>query len=64
MEGGVAGNAPVRMPKQELVWPSFQQVLAPAELVPAKSARAPAASLLRHSLRGLKVCLITHARPC
>jgi hypothetical protein len=57
METGVVRNAAVREATRELVWPSFQQVLAPAESVPAEAAPAPAASFDCQSLRGLKVTL-------
>lgn len=57
METGVVRNAAMREAARELVWPSFQQVLAPAESVPAEAAPAPAASFDRHSLRGLQVTL-------
>ncbi|KAK9901976.1 hypothetical protein WJX75_000064 [Coccomyxa subellipsoidea] len=63
METGVVRNAAVREATRELVWPSFQQVLAPAESVPAEAAPAPAASFDCQSLRGLKMFPVVRAKP-
>ena len=53
-EAGVAREAPI-IASSKLVWPSFKQMLAPAESAPAESAPTPAAKLAGHSLRSLKV---------
>ncbi|EIE18507.1 hypothetical protein COCSUDRAFT_45302 [Coccomyxa subellipsoidea C-169] len=61
-EAGIAKEAPI-IASSKLVWPSFEQMLAPAESAPAESAPTPAAKLAGHSLRSLKMIPIIYAKP-